>query len=53
MTHAGMPREEREAAGILDELVRLAVGCEAVEDLRDDLDQALRTAEKIAPAPTS
>lgn len=41
MTHASVPREEREQAGILDELVRLSVGCEAFEDLRDDLDQAL------------
>lgn len=44
MTHASIPREEREKAGILDELVRLSVGCEAFEDIRDDLDQAL---EKI------
>lgn len=44
MTHASMPRKERESAGILDELVRIAVGCEAFEDLRDDLEQAL---EKI------
>ncbi len=41
MTHASIPREEREAAGILDELVRLSVGCEDLEDLRADLDQAL------------
>lgn len=41
MTHASVPKEEREAAGVLDELVRIAVGCEAYEDLRDDLDQAL------------
>jgi methionine-gamma-lyase len=41
MTHTSIPREEREAAGILDELVRLSVGCEDVEDLRADLDQAL------------
>jgi methionine-gamma-lyase len=44
MTHAGMPREEREAAGILDDLVRLSVGCEAYEDLRDDLEQAFEAA---------
>jgi len=42
MTHAGLPREEREAAGIGDEMVRLSVGCEDVEDLMTDLDQALR-----------
>ena len=41
MTHAGMPKKEREAAGIPDELVRISVGCEDVDDIRDDLDQAL------------
>ncbi len=41
MTHAGMPREERLAAGIGDEMVRLSVGCEDVEDLMADLDQGL------------
>jgi methionine-gamma-lyase len=41
MTHVSVPREERQAAGITDELVRLSVGCEDFEDLRDDLDQAL------------
>jgi len=41
MTHASVPRKEREQAGILDELVRLSVGCEDFEDLREDLDQAL------------
>jgi methionine-gamma-lyase len=41
MTHASVPCEERAKAGIVDELVRVAVGCEAYEDLREDLDQAL------------
>jgi len=41
MTHASMPKEEREEAGIVDELVRIAVGCEDFTDLRGDLDQAL------------
>ena len=41
MTHASVPREEREESGIRDELVRLSVGCEDLEDLRNDLDQAL------------
>jgi len=45
MTHAGLSREEREASGIGDDLVRLAVGCEHWEDLRDDLQQAL---ERVA-----
>ncbi len=44
MTHAGVPRAEREACGIRDDLVRLSVGCEAYEDLEEDLDQALRAA---------
>ena len=41
MTHAGIPREEREAAGITDDLVRLAVGCEDLGDLRADLEAVL------------
>jgi methionine-gamma-lyase len=41
MTHTSMPRVEREAAGISDDLVRLAVGCEDVRDLISDLEQAL------------
>jgi methionine-gamma-lyase len=41
MTHAGVPMEEREKAGITDDLVRLSVGCEGFEDLKEDLDQAL------------
>ena len=41
MTHASMPKDEREEAGIQDELVRVAVGCEDFEDLKADLDQAL------------
>lgn len=41
MTHAGVPEEERKKAGITDDLVRLSVGCEAVEDLIADIEQAL------------
>ncbi len=41
MTHAGLPEADRVAAGITDGLVRLAVGCENVDDLRADLVQAL------------
>jgi methionine-gamma-lyase len=41
MTHAGMSRADRLAAGIADGLVRLAVGIEDVQDLVDDLGQAL------------
>jgi len=48
MTHAGMSREEREAAGIRDDLIRIAVGCEAFEDLRADLEQAIQAAGVVA-----
>jgi methionine-gamma-lyase len=41
MTHAGIPSVERVQSGITDDLVRLSVGCEALADLRADLDQAL------------
>jgi methionine-gamma-lyase len=44
MTHAGVPKDEREAAGILDDLIRISVGCEAYEDLREDLEQAFKAA---------
>ncbi len=40
-THASVPKEIREALGITEGLVRLSVGLEDVEDLTDDLDQAL------------
>lgn len=42
MTHASVPPERRARLGISDALVRLSVGVEALEDLRDDLDDALR-----------
>ncbi len=41
MTHASVPPKERAALGISDQLIRLSVGIEAVEDLVDDLDKAL------------
>jgi methionine-gamma-lyase len=50
MTHAGLPRHEREAAGLRDELVRISVGCEDVEDLQADLDQALNATAREALA---
>jgi methionine-gamma-lyase len=50
MTHAGLPKAEREAAGLADELVRISVGCEDVEDLQADLDQALQAAGRDALA---
>ena len=41
MSHASYDREDRLASGITDELIRLSVGLEDVEDLIEDLDQAL------------
>ncbi|MEO7478040.1 MAG: cystathionine gamma-synthase [Lysobacteraceae bacterium] len=41
MTHASVPAERRAALGIHDNLVRLSVGVEDVEDLRAELDTAL------------
>ena len=41
MTHAAIPKAEREITGVVDSLVRLSVGIEDVEDLVEDLDQAL------------
>jgi len=41
MTHAGVPKEEQTKAGISDDLIRLSVGCEDFEDLKEDLEQAL------------
>ena len=40
-THVVVPREKRLEIGIFDGLVRLSVGIENVQDLKDDLDQAL------------
>lgn len=41
MTHASIPKEEREKTGVVDSLIRLSVGIEDQQDLIDDLDQAL------------
>ncbi|WP_353634024.1 cystathionine gamma-synthase [Halobacterium sp. NMX12-1] len=41
MTHAAIPKEEREAAGLTDPLIRASIGIEHVDDLKADLQQAL------------
>lgn len=41
MTHASIPKAEREKVGVVDNLLRLSVGIEDVEDLLEDLKQAL------------
>jgi cystathionine beta-lyase/cystathionine gamma-synthase len=42
MTHGSVPKDDREKLGITDGLVRISVGVEYVEDLVEDLDQALK-----------
>ena len=41
MTHASIPKEEREKSGVVDALIRLSVGIEDAQDLIDDLDHAI------------
>lgn len=45
MTHASVPRESREALGIGDGLLRLSVGIEDVDDLREDLERGFFAAK--------
>jgi cystathionine gamma-lyase len=44
MTHAGIPKEQREAAGVFEDLVRVSCGIEDGEDLKADVLQALEKA---------
>ena len=41
MTHKSIPVEKRQSAGVADSLIRLSVGLEDVDDLINDLEQAL------------
>ncbi|KAF4510638.1 hypothetical protein G6O67_002513 [Ophiocordyceps sinensis] len=50
MTHAGIPRDQREAVGVFDDLVRLSCGIEDAKDLKDDVLQALEIAIKDSAA---
>jgi cystathionine beta-lyase/cystathionine gamma-synthase len=47
MSHSGVPKPIREEAGIGDNLLRLSVGIEDLQDLLEDLDEALRLALPI------
>ena len=51
MTHAGIPKEQREAAGVWDDLVRLSCGIEDGEDLKKDVLQAMEKAVVWSKAP--
>ena len=42
MTHAAVPKEKREAMGLTDSLIRFSVGIEDIEDLIEDLEQAMQ-----------
>lgn len=42
MTHASIPKAERERVGVVDNMLRLSVGVEDIEDLIEDLEQALK-----------
>lgn len=42
MTHASVPKEERERIGLADPLIRISVGIENVDDLMEDLENAFR-----------
>lgn len=44
MTHAGIPKDQREKAGVWDDLVRISCGVEDAEDLKADVLQALEKA---------
>ncbi len=50
MSHASYDAAARAAHGISDSLIRLSVGLEAFEDLRDDLSQALAGASESFPS---
>ena len=41
MTHASIPKEERDKTGIVDSLIRLSVGIEDIDDLISDIEQAI------------
>jgi O-acetylhomoserine (thiol)-lyase len=45
-THQQLTREEQEATGVTEDYIRLSIGLEDIEDIKDDIDQALA---KTAP----
>jgi cystathionine beta-lyase len=47
MTHASIPKEIRDKVGITDGLIRLSVGIESVDDLIQDIDQAIAAAATV------
>jgi cystathionine gamma-synthase len=51
MTHAAMDPAARQRAGLVDGLIRLSIGIEGLEDLREDLGRALQRAANVLAAP--
>ncbi|HLB67321.1 MAG TPA: O-acetylhomoserine aminocarboxypropyltransferase/cysteine synthase family protein [Thermoplasmata archaeon] len=45
-THSQLTREEQEETGVTEDFIRISVGLEDVEDIKEDIDQALRKAAK-------
>ncbi|MBC7849732.1 MAG: PLP-dependent transferase [Chitinophagaceae bacterium] len=45
MTHYGVPKEQREASGIGDGLIRMSIGMENIQDILRDLDQSLTVSQ--------
>ena len=45
-THQQLNTEEQAATGVTDDYVRLSIGLEAIEDIREDIDQALKASQK-------
>ena len=41
MSHASIPKKEREKVGVIDSLIRLSIGVESEKDLINDLEHAL------------
>ncbi len=52
-THQQIPTEERVAAGVGDDMIRISVGIETIDDILWDLDQALVAASGDTPAPAT
>jgi len=51
MTHADVPRDQRQAVGISDTLLRLSVGLETTDEIIADIEQALQAANRPATEP--
>jgi cystathionine beta-lyase/cystathionine gamma-synthase len=48
MTHAAVPEPKRRRVGITDGLIRLSVGIEDIDDLKDDLERGLEAAARVS-----